>query len=99
MIHREAAANFTSVQPDTPPPVRTESLREAGESGDWWRDGLGWAGLGWASPRGGGGGTGREAKYGREKGALMPKRSRTGFCLGGETPAAAALPSLHFLNL
>lgn len=87
-IHREAAANSTSVQPDTPPPFRPESFREAGELGDWWRDDLGWDGLHHVCVCVCGG----EAKYGCEKGTLMHRRSRTGLCLGGVTPAAAALP-------
>lgn len=60
---------------------------------------MAWDGLHRVCVRGGGGGTGREAKYECEKGTLKHRRSRTGFCLGGVTPAAAALPSLHFLNL
>lgn len=73
-IHREAAANSTSVQPATPPP-----FRPAGELGDWWRTGLGWDGLDQEVGGWGGGCSGREAKYGCEKNTVMHKRSRTGF--------------------
>lgn len=96
MIHREAAANSTSVQPDTPPP-----FRPAGELGDWWRTGLRWDGLA-QELEGGASRSGREAKYGCEQDTVTYQRSRSGFLTGAVWPCGcgAALPAFSVsLNL